>query len=116
MRHRNAGTTLDRKKGPREALLRNLATSVILYEKVTTTKAKAKAVRPKVERLITIGKKGDIAARREIGKTLYGENAVKKVIEVLAPKYKTRNGGYLRVTALGARQGDGAEIVQIELV
>lgn len=116
MRHRKTGTTLDRKKGPREALLRNLATSVILYEKVTTTQAKAKAVRPRIERLITTGKKGGVSARREIGKYLYGDNAVKKVVEELGQRYKTREGGYTRITGIGARQGDGAEIVQIELV
>jgi len=107
---------LDRKKGPREALLRSLATSVILYEKVQTTKAKAKAVRPLVERLITAGKTGTVTARRRVARVVYGDNATKKVLEELSPRYKDRKGGYLRITPLGHRQGDGAEMVQIEFV
>jgi large subunit ribosomal protein L17 len=116
MRHRKAGTTLDRKKGPREALLRNLATSVILYEKVKTTKAKAKAVRPLVERLITASKPGTVTARRRVAAKTYGENTAKKLVEELGPRYKDRKGGYTRITKLGMRQGDAAEMVQIELV
>jgi len=116
MRHRNAGKILDRKKGPREALLRSLATSIVLYEKITTTKAKAKAVKPIVEKLITVGKVGTLVARRKLAKTLYGENAVKKVLEELAPRYKARTGGYLRLTQLDRRQGDSAEMVRVELV
>lgn len=116
MRHRKTGKTLGRKKGPREALMRNLATSVILFEKVRTTKAKAKAVRPLVEQLITAGRKGDINARRKLFLVLRGDNAVRKVIEELSPRYKGRAGGYTRITALGRRQGDAAEMAQIELV
>jgi large subunit ribosomal protein L17 len=116
MRHRKSGVTLDRKKGPRVALLRGLATSVILYEKITTTKAKAKAVRPQVERLITASKKGDLVARRMLSKGVYGDNVVKKLIEDLGPRYKNRAGGYLRITAIGPRKGDGAEMVRLELV
>jgi len=116
MRHRKEGTTLDRKKGPREALLRSLATSVIIYEKVQTTKAKAKAVQSLVERLITDGRKGDLTARRRVNQVVYGDNAVKKVVEELGPRYKDRKGGYTRITGIGFRQGDGAEMVQIELV
>ena len=107
---------MDRKKGPRESLLRNLAVSVILFEKVRTTKAKAKAVRSLVERMISIGKAGGIISRRRLQQFLGRPNAVKKVIEELAPRYKDRRGGYLRLTALGRRQGDAAEMVQIELV
>ena len=116
MRHRNSGTVLDRKKGPREALLRGLATSIVLYEKVKTTKAKAKAVRPLVERMVTTGKAGTLNARRQMSAFLYDENAVKKVMEVIGPRYKDRQGGYLRLTNLGRRQGDAAEMVQIEFV
>ncbi len=97
-------------------MFRNLATSIILYEKVKTTKAKAKSVRSLVERMITTSKTGTIAARRNIAKSLYGDNTVKKLIEELGPRYKDREGGYTRITALGQRQGDGAEMVQIELV
>ena len=116
MRHRNTGKILDRKVGPRKALLRGLATSLILYEKIKTTKAKAKAVRPLVEKLITSGKAGGVAARRTLQQSLTSENAAKKIVEELAPRYKDRKGGYLRLTTLGRRQGDAAEMVQIELV
>ncbi len=116
MRHRNKTKILDRKKEPRELMLRNLASSILLYEKVKTTEAKAKAVRPLVERMITTAKKGDLNARRGLIKVLLQKNAVKKVMEVLGERYKDRKGGYTRITKLGTRQGDGAEMVQIELV
>lgn len=116
MRHRKNVPTLDRKKGPREALLRGLAQSVVLYEKVKTTRAKAKAVQPIVERLVTTGKKGTLAARRAIAAVMYHENATKKVMEVLGPRYKERKGGYTRISLVGRRQGDGAEMVQLEFV
>jgi len=116
MRHRNKNKILDRQKGPRELMLRNLASSILLYEKVKTTKAKAQAVRPLVERMITASKAGDLSARRGLIKALLQKNAVKKSIEVLGVRYQTRPGGYTRVTKLGSRAGDGAEMVQIELV
>jgi len=116
MRHRNKGSILDRKKGPREALLRNLATSLVLYEKVKTTRAKARAVRPIVEKMITAGKRGTLQSRRKLSSFFYGENVAKKIMEDLGPRYKNRNGGYTRTTKLVSRQGDGAEMVQIELV
>lgn len=116
MRHRHTGKILDRKKGPREALLRNLATSVLLFEKIKTTKAKAKAVRPIVERVITSGKRGTLAGRRHIANMVFGENTVKKVMEEIAPRYEKREGGYTRIVNLARREGDGAEIVQLELV
>ena len=116
MRHRNANKILDRAKGPRELMLRNLASSVLIYEKVKTTKAKAQVVRPLVERMITASKAGDLNARRGLIKVLLQKNAVKKAMEVLGTRYKDRNGGYTRMTKLGPRAGDGAEMVQIELV
>jgi large subunit ribosomal protein L17 len=116
MRHRNKNKILDRQKAPRELMLRNLASSILLYEKVKTTKAKAAAVRPLVERMITASKAGDLAARRGLIKVLLQKNAVKKAMEVLGDRYKNRPGGYTRTTKLGVRQGDGAEMVQIELV
>ena len=116
MRHRNKTKILDRKKGPRKALFRALATDLILYEKIKTTEAKAKTIKPIVEKLITKGKAGDLHARRELLKFLYGENAVNKVIEDLGPRYKARKGGYTRIIKLGARQGDAAKMVQIEFV
>jgi large subunit ribosomal protein L17 len=116
MRHRVKGAILSRTKGPRTALLRNLATSVVLYEKVQTTKAKAKFVRPLVEKAITIGRAGTLASRRQLHTMFTLENAIKKIVEELAPKYKGRAGGYTRIVPLGRREGDAAEMVQIELV
>lgn len=103
-------------KGPREALLRNLATSIILHEKVRTTKARAKFVRPLVEKAITIGKSKSVTSVRTLNGMFMVKNAIKKLVEELGPKYKDRKGGYLRITPLGRRQGDAAEMVQIELV
>ena len=116
MRHRNKNKILDRKKGPRELMLRNLASSIILYEKVQTTRAKAEAVRPLVEKLITISKTQDLAARRNLLEVLLQKNAVLKAMEVLGTRYKERAGGYTRTIKIGTRQGDGAQMVQIELV
>jgi len=116
MRHRKKTKILDRKKASRNALLRNLATSVIIYEKIKTTKAKAKTVKPLVEKIITTAKKNDLTARRNLLKVLYHKKAVNKALEVLGPRYKDRKGGYTRIINLGKRQGDGAEIVQIEFV
>lgn len=116
MRHRKKTIKLGRTKAPREALLSNLAASVILYEKVRTTEAKAKAVRPLVERLITKGKARSLHARHELEKVLSQKAAVRKVLEVLGPRYKDRPGGYTRITKLGQRQGDAAPLAQIEFV
>jgi len=116
MRHRNKNKILDRAKAPRELMLRNMASSILLYEKVKTTKAKALAVRTLVERSITAAKVGDLNARRGLLKVLLQKNAVKKALEVLGARYKTRQGGYTRIIKLGARAGDGAQMVQIELV
>ncbi|MDX9893019.1 MAG: 50S ribosomal protein L17 [Patescibacteria group bacterium] len=116
MRHRQKTKILDRKKESREALLRSLATSIILYEKVKTTKAKAKAVKPMVEKLITVSKENNLTSRRKLLDVLYHKKAVKKALEVLGPRYKERRGGYTRIVKIGTRQGDGAEMVQIEFV
>lgn len=114
MRHQNKGKILDRETAGRSALLRNLATSVVLYEKVKTTKAKAKAVKPLVEKYVTIAKKGDMHARRQLLAFFYDKNAVAKMLEQLGPRFASRNGGYTRITPLGRRVGDAAEMVQIE--
>jgi len=116
MRHRRKDKTLDRAPGPRKALLRGLATSVILYEHANTTLAKAKVVKPIVERLITRSKTKSIATRRKLAETLLVESAVNKLVEELGPRYAKRNGGYTRIIKLGTRKGDGAEIAQIQLV
>ncbi len=116
MRHRKKKVTLDRKVAPRTALLRGLATSVVLYEHVNTTLAKAKAVRPMVEKLITTGRDKSLTSRRKLLSVLMTEGAVNKVLEELGPRYATRKGGYTRIIKLGARKGDGAEMAQIQLV
>lgn len=116
MRHRKEGKKLDRGSAARKALYRDLATSIVLYEKIKTTEAKAKAIRPVVEHLITVAKKNDLAARRELLATLRHKNAIRKALEVLGPKYQTRKGGYTRIIRLMPRKGDGAAMAQIELV
>ncbi|MFA5076569.1 MAG: 50S ribosomal protein L17 [Patescibacteria group bacterium] len=116
MRHGKTVKTLDRDRASRQALLRGLATSLVLYEKIKTTDAKAKTIKPIIEKHITTAKKGDLAARRQLAKYLYTRGAVKKMIEKIGPRYKDRQGGYLRITKLGPRKGDGAQMVQLELV
>lgn len=107
---------MDRKKQPRELMLKNLASSVIIYEKVKTTEAKAKAVKPLLEKIISSASRGGLAVRRELIRSLPQKMAVKKAMEVLSTKYKERQGGYSRITKIGTRQGDGARMVYIELV
>lgn len=116
MRHQKNKLTLDRKAAPRRALLKHLAESLILHEKIRTTKAKAKAVRSVVERLVTKAKPGTLAARRYVATQLYTDNAVKKLVEVLAPRFKERAGGYTRIVTLPERKGDGADEAVVEFV
>lgn len=117
MRHQVKKINLGTDKNHQTALMRNLAMSVIIYEKVQTTVTKAKAVQPFVERLITIGKNEDKRhAIRELTRLLNHENSSKKILEVLVDKYKDRNSGYTRITNIGPRKGDNAPLVQIELV
>lgn len=116
MRHRKKGKVLDRRKGPREALLRGLVNNLVLYEHINTTRAKAKALRPKVERLVTRSRENTIAAKRYIAARVYTDGARRKLFEVLGPRYQTRAGGYTRILTLSRRVGDGAEMVRIEFV
>jgi large subunit ribosomal protein L17 len=116
MRHRNKGRVLGRQSTQRRHLLVNIATSVILREKVRTTEAKAKEVRPFVEKMITSAKNPTLAVRRNLIAKLRNEKAVKKLFEVIAPKYAKRDGGYTRIVKLGFRQGDAAKTALIELV
>lgn len=116
MRHRKVIKKLGRAAAPRKAMLRNLATSIVLHEKVKTTQAKAKAVRSVVERAITAGKKPTLAARRRLLSLFFTEHPVNKILDVLSPRYTDRKGGYTRIIKLGSRKNDGADIVQIELV
>lgn len=115
-RHQYKNRKLSRKSGPRKALLRGLATSVILYERVKTTLPKAKEVQPIVEKLITAAKKGDLASVRALSSYIYGESAVQKLVTEIAPIYKNRNGGYTRIVKLGNRPGDNALVAILELV
>ena len=116
MRHRNAGFKLGRNTSHRRALLRNLVTSVIVEDRVETTVAKAKAVRPHVEKTITLGKKGDVHARRQALSFLQTDAAVTRLFDTVAPRYGDRNGGYLRIVRTGFQKGDGAEKAFIELL
>ena len=118
MRHKIKKVKLGSDKDHTTAIMRNLAMSVIIYERIKTTAAKAKAVQPFVERLITIAKKSSEKrhAIREIEKLLQHENASRKIMDILIDKYKDRNSGFTRVTKLGYRSGDNAPVVQIELV
>jgi large subunit ribosomal protein L17 len=116
MRHQKKGKILDRKKASRQALLKNLAASLIMHEKIRTTQAKAKALRPVVEKMISIGRNNTLSNRRRLLADLPLKSAVKKILEKIGPKYKDRKGGYCRIIKLGKRKGDGAEMAQIELV
>ncbi len=116
MRHRNAGYKLGRNTSHRRALLRNLVTSILLEDRVETTITKAKAARPHVEKLITLGKKGDLHSRRQALSYLQTREAVTRLFDTVAPRYGDRNGGYLRIVRTGFQKGDGAEKAFIELL
>jgi len=116
MRHRKVGRKLGRSSGHRRALYRNLITELFRHERIKTTEAKAKAVRGKAERLITLGKRGDLHARRLAAARLNDPAIVWKLFDELAPRYEGRSGGYTRIYKLGRRQGDGASMVLLELV
>ncbi|TSC97229.1 MAG: large subunit ribosomal protein L17 [Candidatus Berkelbacteria bacterium Licking1014_2] len=106
---------LSRRKSSRQLMLRNLATSLLLYEKITTTVSKAKAVRPLLEKIISAGKKNDLVARRRLLSILLDKNAVAKTLEVLSPRYKNVTGGYLEIIRINERLGDGAPMAILQL-
>jgi len=116
MRHKVAGYKLKRPVDSRNALLRNLTTSVIEHERIITTVVKAKAVRPIVDKMITLGKADTLHARRQAAAWLRTPDSVKKLFETLGTRFGQRNGGYTRITRLGPRKGDGAEQAMLELV
>jgi large subunit ribosomal protein L17 len=116
MRHRVAGFKLKRPVDSRNALLRNLATSVIEQERVITTVIKAKAVRPLVEKMITLAKKDTLHTRRQAAAVLRTPDSLKKLFDKLGTRFGQRAGGYTRIVRLGPRKGDGAEQAMIELV
>jgi large subunit ribosomal protein L17 len=116
MRHRVAGRKLSRATDHRMALYRNLVTDLLRYEKIVTTEAKAKEARPLAEKVITLGKKGNLNARRQAIAFIYDTKVVDKIFTELGPRYSNRPGGYTRVVKLGPRLGDGAPMAQLELV
>jgi large subunit ribosomal protein L17 len=116
MRHRIAGRKLGRTTSHRVAMLRNLVTSLLEHEKVKTTDAKAKEVRPLAEKLIGLAKRGDLHARRQALSVVRKADVVKKLFETLSPRYQSRTGGYLRIVKVGYRPGDGAPVSLVELI
>jgi large subunit ribosomal protein L17 len=116
MRHKYAGYKLKRPVDSRNALLRNLTTSVIEHERIVTTVPKAKAVRPWVEKMITLAKEDTLHSRRQAAMILRTPASVKKLFDTLGTRFGQRNGGYTRITKLGPRKGDGAEQAMLELV
>jgi len=116
MRHRVAGRKLDISTGHRRLLYRNLVTDLLGYEKIVTTEAKAKEVRSLAEKMITLGKESGLNSRRQALSYILNKAVVDKVFTELAPRYAERHGGYTRIVKLGPRLGDGAPMVQLELV
>ena len=116
MRHRVHGRKLGRTPPHRRALLRNLCTSLLEHERITTTVQKAKEVRPLAEKMITLGKKETLHARRQAARFLLKAAVVRKLFDSIAPRYADRPGGYTRILKRGPRPGDGAELAIIELI
>jgi large subunit ribosomal protein L17 len=117
MRHGNNKRKFGRTKGVRNALMSSLARNLIIREKIKTTEPKAKELRPYIEKLVTLGKKKDLASRRVVIAKLDGRSPeTKKLFDVIAPKYADRTGGYTRVMKLGARKSDGAKMAYIEFI
>ena len=118
MRHGKSGRRLNRSAAHRESMFANMAVSLVKHEQIKTTLPKAKELRPIVEKLITVAKRGgaSLAARRQLISELRDEKAAAKIIDTLAPRYASRNGGYTRVLKAGVRYGDNATVAVIEFV
>ncbi len=116
MRHRKKGRKLGRTAQHRRATLRNMATSLFRHERLETTTAKAKELRPYAERLITLAKRGDLHARRQAGAKVQDREVLGKLFDDIGPRFSQRPGGYTRILKLGNRKGDAAEMSLIELV
>ena len=116
MRHQNSGKRLGRNTSHRKAMLRNMVTSLLEHEKITTTDARAKELRPLTEKLITLAKRGDLHARRLATEVIRDRKTVAKLFERIAPRYADRPGGYTRIIKLGHRLGDNAALSLISLV
>ncbi|MBX9461343.1 MAG: 50S ribosomal protein L17 [Aquamicrobium sp.] len=116
MRHGKSGRRLNRTVSHRKALFSNMAASLIEHEQITTTLPKAKELRPIVEKLVTLGKRGDLHARRQVISAIGSDELAKRLFDTIAPRYATRNGGYLRIMKAGFRHGDNAAMAVIEFV
>ncbi|MDB5538281.1 MAG: ribosomal protein [Devosia sp.] len=116
MRHGNSNRKLNRTSSHRKAMFANMSASLIKHEQIVTTLPKAKELRPIVEKLITLGKRGDLHARRQAIAQMKDETQVAKLFSVVGPRYKDRNGGYIRILKAGFRYGDNAALAVIELV
>ena len=116
MRHGNAGRRFNRTQSHRKAMLANLAISLVEHEQIVTTLPKAKDLRPIVEKLVTLGKRGDLHARRQVIAQIGNEKVVKRLFDTVAPRYADRHGGYLRIMKAGFRHGDNAALAVIEFV
>jgi large subunit ribosomal protein L17 len=116
MRHKVAGFKLGRTTSHRRSLLRNMVTSLIMEERIETTVPKAKALRPSIEKMITLGKKGDLAARRKAAAYVMTDEAIAKLFDTLGPRFGDREGGYTRIVRTGWNKGDGADKAFIELL
>ena len=116
MRHQRAGRKLGRDSAHRKALYANLTASLIEHGRIRTTVAKAKEVRPVAEEMITLGRRGDVPARRQALKFLRSQDVVHKLFSEVGPRFSDRPGGYSRIVKLGPRQGDAAEMAYLELV
>jgi large subunit ribosomal protein L17 len=116
MRHQKAGRKLNRTASHRKAMFANMAASIITHEQIVTTLPKAKEIRPIVEKLVTLGKRGDLHARRQAISQIKDQDAVRKLFDAIATRYATRNGGYIRIMKAGFRQGDNAPMAVVEFV
>jgi large subunit ribosomal protein L17 len=116
MRHGKAHRKFNRTAEHRKAMFENMAASLIKHEQIITTLPKAKDLRPIVEKLVTLGKRGDLHARRQVIAQIGNEGVVKRLFDTIAPRYATRNGGYLRIMKAGFRHGDNAAMAVIEFV
>ena len=116
MRHRSKGRQLSRTMSHRRAMLSNMAASLITHEQVRTTEAKAKELRPFVEKLITLARRGDLHARRLVERRIKDKDVSGKLFSEIGPRFADRPGGYTRIMKLGHREGDGAEMARIELL
>jgi large subunit ribosomal protein L17 len=116
MRHRRKGRQLSRTSTHRKAMLRNMATSLFKHERVETTEAKAKELRPYAEKLITLARRGDLHARRQVERDIKDRDVSGRLFSEIGPRFASRPGGYTRILKLGHRVGDGAELARIELL